>query len=426
MDKELTGPQSTGISGGLVISHPKLEEQFLERPISFTSYREMRADPTIALTRALNIAAVVSGEWTVEVKPDAPAGVEEFISDLMFPMREVILQVAMEGCIDFGWQPWEKIYYENDGIIGVRLKPLLQDITTIMVSLPHHHFAGFKQESLGLSGVDPVYVPLRKSLNIAFGVEGTNWYGRSILENARRVYNDWVESNTGARRYDKKIAGTHWVIYYPNGNTLFRGVMTPNPDIAIALMTDLESSGCVAIPSEMQQTKDGPVPRWKVELVSDRSARQSSFVPRLEYCDTRKVRAMISPERTTTEGKFGTKAEAGTHVEVALAVREQEHRCVTRHVNWYVVDDVLELNYGPRARGTAHLKAAPLVNTKLGFFRDIYRQIIEDDRGFKREVERLDVGSLRDAVGLTTADIPEPFEEVEPSKPVDAIVRRGD
>ena len=127
--------------------------------------------------RSLILAPVLASEWSVEAD-DAPKGAEELINEVIIPMREHIQQTAFNGCIDFGWQPYEKVIDDSrsDWVIG-KLKPLLQDITDILVDEKTGAFLGFRQEEVDLD--------LEESLLVNFEVEGTDWYGRSQYESVR-------------------------------------------------------------------------------------------------------------------------------------------------------------------------------------------------------------------------------------------------
>ena len=312
----------------------------------------------------------------------------------------------MFGTVDFGWQPFEKVFAtEGNRIVLKKLKPLLHDITDIMIDAGTGAFMGFRQDPPQGTAIN---LDLENSLLAAARVEGTNWYGRSLMENVRLVAQMWTESNIGARRYDKKVAGSHFVVYYPVGTGHINGVEKANYLIATELLDALEGSGSITIPltvSNLVEKLDQEAGSlsWRIEILEDKSTgggRQEGFITRLKYLDSLLVRALIMPERAILEGQFGTKAEAGAHQDLALTYLEMQHRNITRIMNWHGADQLLVLNFGEKARGRVFLEPSPLADEAMGFVREIYKKLLDNPAGFVQEYETLDTGALKESVGL--------------------------
>lgn len=395
-----------------------------EMPATYATYRAMRKHPTIAIIRALTIAPTVANEWSTKAREDATDEMVIFVEGCFFPVRSQLMEQALLGGGDFGWQPWEKILdIRNGKMTLVKLKPLLHDITTILIEKKTGAFAGFKQNQFEL--------PLENSFLIPWRVEGTYWYGSSLLENCRTAYNDWVVCNVGAAKYDRKVAGAHFVVEYPIGETITDGGTTDNYDIAVTILRALESDQAgVLIPREVDQhveklneAKSG----WSITILADASPKQITFIPRQEYLDVLMVRGYLWPERGILEGKFGTKAEAGEHVGLALKNSELMDRHVTRHVNWHLVDQLLALNFGESARGAVQLVSAPLVDEKLEFLRTVLEKYLADPAGFADMMNRLDIEALLDKLEVPrNLDVKEPKIEEEIVKAVHRMVRGDD
>lgn len=370
-------------------------------PKSYATYRTIRKDPTVALARALSMAPVIAAEWGVESAKDINPDWVDLIDQIYMPMREPLLDSAMSGGIDFGWQGFEQVFDLRDGQTHlVKLKPLLQDMTDILVDAANGAFAGYKQEQ--------VTVPVENCLHVPFRYEGTDWTGNSLLENVRGSYNSWVKVSDGARRYDEKVAGSHWIIYYPYGSSVFDGVLTENKVIARGILNTLESSGGVTIPrsvveqiEEMHKEELG----WKIELLGDGVPKQYSFTARLEYLDKLKVRGLLMPERAILEGKFGTKAEAGQHADLALTQMELTHRHITRFVNWHSVNRILVQNFGEEAENKVWLTTAPLSEDKLAFVREVYIEFLKSKVTVPTEHIALDIETVRKTLGLPTSGV---------------------
>jgi len=307
----------------------------------------------------------------------------------------------MAGCIDFGWQPFEVVWRAVDGRIEIdKFKPLLQDFTIVLIDLQTGAFAGYKQQTA--LNAAPIILPKENCLHIALGVEGTQWYGSPLLENAREIQNKWIAADYTASVYDKKIAGSHFIIHYPPGTSKVNDKDVDNGVIAAELLKALEGSGSASVPrmvapwmGELGADETG----WKIEILEDSGGRQPQFVDREKYLDTLKVRALLTPERAILEGEFGTKAEASVHGDIAIMITQIRDRQIVQSLN-EVVDRFLVLNYGEQMRGKVWLESAPLVNEKLQMLKTVYASILTNPQGFAEEFDQIDTDSLKDLIGI--------------------------
>lgn len=370
-------------------------------PASYDTYRKIRKHPTVALARAVAVAPIVAAEWSVESDDGVPDEWVGMVKDQFLPIRQPLIEAAVLGGIDFGYQGFEKVFRHEAGLFKIgKFKPLLQDITEIQIVQDTGAFAGFKQNDVEL--------PVEKSLLFSFRVEGTQWHGEPLLENARETYNQWYDANAGASRYDRKVAGSHFIVYYPEGKCRDQnGSEVDNAEMARTILAGLESSGSVAIPDDVARYVEGlntDHHGWRIELLSDGTGRQPTFIDRLRYLDTMLCRAVLVPERAVLEGQHGTLAEAGTHADFALTSAELTHQYVTRIVNWHAVDQVLALNFGEEAMGKVRLAASPLVDTKLEFLRQVYTAVLTNPNGFLEEFGLIDTDALKDSLGVPRSE----------------------
>jgi hypothetical protein len=409
--KETTSPQIFTSQMGL--SRPELPKIY---PANwYSTVREMRKDPTISLIRDLVISPILSSEWSVGHKSNAPNGAVAFIQDNIFDFREYILEHSLNGILDFGWQVFEKVWIVNDKseVVPDKIKPLLQDITQILVNKNTGEYLGtiqfqhlnknFQSVPIGedaVFGVSPLKAHETILCNIQ--VEGTNWYGRPLMLNEIIPYNGWKTVNDSADRYDRKIAGSHWVIYYPLGESNLNGQMTDNYLIAQELIRGLESSGAMAVPKHIDETiqelkADSPN-AWEIDLLSDQSNQQANFIDRLAYYDALKARALGFPERSVFQGKFGTKAEAETHSDLAIVISDQRHANLTQQISYQLVNDLLRYNYGREAIGSVFLKAAPIADDLRKFLREVFLKLLQSDP--QTALERINGQEVRERLGL--------------------------
>lgn len=433
---ELTTGQ-TGILYGLpqapvvMVTDPTVTNLYRKYTTPYDTYRRIRKDPTIALCRAVIAGPLLSSTWTVETATGVHPGIKRFIEAQFLKRRFRIEETAIYGCIDFGWQGYEKVFETVDfnmaddeiedpprmeKLIGLRkLKPLLQDMTAIKVYLYNGDFAGFQQ------GIVFIEAP-KKAVLLNFRVEGTMWHGNPLLEDAKASVDRWDVIEEGAGRYDKKIAGSHFVVYYPPGKSKINGVEVDNSQVASAIVAALEASGNITVPSQLLSFVEGVEnsaenQAWKIEFISDNGARQASFVERLRYEDSCKCRAMHIPERAILEGQFGTKAEAEGHGDVLTVLLENIDYRITEQINTQCVDHLLQLNWGKDMIGKVWLKSAPLSDDKIAYVRQVLGSLMGQQAGFTEIFPALDYDSLIDLCDLPKVPKDEREAQEPPQQP---------
>jgi len=371
-------------------------------PVSATQYRVIRKHPTVSLVRQYLAAPILAGSWSVDADEDAPDEAVDLIQKHVLPLRYDYLMDSIFGTVDWGWQAFEKIYEYKDGsIVITKLKPLLQDLTTILVLNDTGAFAGVRQDYPRL-----VTLLTDKVLLVSCRVEGTNWYGTSLLENVRGAYDNWKDVNDSASRFDRKIAGAHWVVHYPPGKSDFRGVRNvDNGEIADIVIAALESSGSIRVPNSLanfvdeMNTKAGAT-QWIIDIKESSPGQTSGFVDRLKYCDTQMVRSFHMPERVLLETEFGTKADAGTHKDLAVTNLELLDGQFSSAINTQLVDQLLALNFGPEMMGKVRIKPSPLVDVTALMLERMYTQILANPQGFVEEAGNVDWDAVKDRLDI--------------------------
>lgn len=359
----------------------------------YKKVREMRRDPTISLVRQLIMAPVLASAWSFVETEDAPEGAVDYIRDNMNELKFEVLRTSLMGCVDFGWQGYEKVFkVGNDGQTYIhKLKPLLQDITEIRIDEDNGSYNGLKQDQIILEGPE--------TLAVAFDIEGTDWYGYPTMKIVEKAYDWWNDANESATRYDTKVAGSHWVVHYPMGESEYNGETVSNATIAKNILNTLEASGRIMVPQVFQEFIDGqPIDSWKIELIE--AAGGSSFSDRLAYLDTLKVRAFGFPERSILEGQFGTKAEAGEHGDFAITNLELRHLTLVNFYNKHCVDHLLRLNWGPDFEGTVKIVPSALADEEKAYLKSLYQSIITNPEGFLQEIDQIDLPAIRDRLGI--------------------------
>jgi hypothetical protein len=398
---EVTGPQTsvTITEDGLLEGQPTAA--------TLKDYRAMRKDPTIALARWLVTAPVVASGWSVEATKDAPEGAKDLIEKYFLPIRMHLLRTVMYNLIDYGWSPFEKVLEaRNDGlIVPKKLKPLLHDITDILVFVDTGAFAGFENGEEDKA----VKLELPSALLYSFEPEGTNWYGTAALENVRGPWKESNDCNAAASRYDRKLAGSQLIVKYPIGVSPYNGTDTDNQQVAAAIVNKWQSSGAVSVPNLPENAKDG---KWEFDMLTDGGAGKGAYVERLNYLDKLKVRGLGLPERSVLEGQFGTKAEAEEHGDFAIVNLELRHLDVVQTTNWHFVNQVLRLNYGEQYENTVFLRPTPITDKSRKFLRELYGRLIADPNGMLLESTKVDIKAIREQLGIPSLETGDPLEEI--------------
>lgn len=375
--------------------------------------RKMRKQPTISLARQLVVAPVLAAQWNYIATDEAPEDAKDFIKKQLSPYRMNLLRTSFQGYIDFGWQPYEKVFKVcKDKKIGIKkLKPLLQWLTTILINPDNGEYKGLKQEAYNTPQEVELSVP--ETLLISLDIEGTDWYGHSIFETTEGAFDQYENARKGADRYDRKIAGSHWVIHYPPGEVLYNGTEQSTDVVANDILRKLEASGTIAVPrvleayvDEMNKAENA----WKVELLSDVSSATSNFIERLKYLDNLIVRTFGVPERAVLEGQFGTKAEAQSHGDAAVINMDMRHRLAVVTYNQHLVNHLLRLNWGEEAEDTVYIEPAPLDQSQRKLLSTIYDRILQSPETSAEEVGSIDTETLKSELGIPFFDA---YEEVQ-------------
>ena len=396
--RKLIGASGLGPLGGPASLAPRLAA-------GYETYRRMRRDPTIALARALAVAPVVAGKWTVEADADVPQEVRGWIDKQFLTVREPLLETILKhGYVDFGHQGFELVWDLDAGgrQYIARFKPLLPDITEILID-DHGGLAGLRQQDVELTGTSAMLV--------SFGGEGSNLYGEPLLENVRECWNDWRKANEVAARYDRKIAGAYLVLHYPSfGQGIDQnGAKLDNVYLAQRILDKLEAASGVAIgdvPSELApvRTPTRPPGVWRSKAAPAASSRVLSIGSATSTAS--RSAACCCPSGPFSKASTARWPNRSRQGDLALLQAELVHHHLTREINRQAVDPVLEANWGPAYRGKVRLEAAPLSDANQGFLRQLVTQVLADPRDFADLFHRADWSAIFDAVGLPQTKAP--------------------
>jgi hypothetical protein len=121
----------------------------------------------------------------------------------------------------------------------------------------------------------------------------------------------------------------------------------------------------------------------------------------LEYYDALIFRGWVRPERVGLESIHGSKADAETHTNTATLDSELIDRDIAEAVTRGVLDELLALNFGQRARGAVVIEPAPIEADSLGVLRGVLTSLLNKDE--PAASSQIDLAALLDQLSVPRA-----------------------
>lgn len=403
---EQTGPQRKvtvgGVAGyfggGLGVLKPP--------PGTFAIYRSMRENPTIALARIAATVPIRIAGFAVTNKDGTPEDRVAFIKEQMTGLWDTLIR-DMLYALDYGFQAFEKVWQTTNGQWTYRkLKPLTPDFTQALVDKKTGTLDGLKN--------DRTILPIQNIFWYTYDSEGTNPYGRSRHDNIRKyAWHPWTLLAEKELQYGSKIAGVIPIIEYPEGNSEDAdGAIKDNFDLAKSVLASLGSGKGVAMPN-VYSAWAGDLARngvdleklkaWHITFLETKGNHAEGFVKMLRHLESLMLRGWIVPERAVTEGQSGTKAEAQTHGQLAIAMADLVYQDMIRYINWHLINPLLIYNYGVEAQNTVWIERPGLDPAIADFLRTMLVKVLGAPGNVDLFLDLLDVEAIIDNLGLPKA-----------------------
>jgi len=380
----------------------------------------MRANPTLGLARAVANIPIRTAKWGIQSDDDVPDEIEQFIKDQIDYIWPGLMQYILDAR-DYGFQAFEKVYgYEDGRYVLRKLKALIPDKTLVQVDKETGAFRGLKQEG--------VVLPETNVFWYTYQGDPGNYYGRSQFENSRATaWKMWQEITSKALFYVGKIAGVLPVVHYPVGESLdASGSTQSNFDIATAILAKLGSGHGIATPNELPPwaqdlARSGIDPTalmsWRVSFLETKGQHATGLTTMLRYWDSCLMRSWLVPERAAVEGQYGTKAEASVHQDLSLSLAELVFEDILRHVNWYIVNPLLLINFGPQYEDKVKVIMSGLTATAKAFLQKVLAQVLSAPSNIDLLQLWLDIDVVLDSLGVPKAQENVNELEIEPRPP---------
>jgi hypothetical protein len=414
---ELTAAQSVRPNlGGIPSSSAAgLPGFFAAAPGTYQTYRQISAHPTNALVRGIVAAPIVANSWRwKKCRSEVPEEWVNFAREVLGPLRQSLVRNALRA-LEFGWAGFEKIWQVQNGRrVLKRLKPLLWDCTSILVD-DHGNPAGLLNRPTpstgsGQVGSAPVVLSRAKYFLYSYDGEAANPYGRSRHENIRQAWSESEQIRQRLAQYMKKVSGIVVQLHYPEGTSRdAAGAERPNQWLGQQVLDSVSAGRSVMFPNGFASSND---PRLAYELagkspwqLSTLEAQGADHAPGmklvLEYYDALIFRGWLRPERVGLESIHGSKADAETHTNTATLDCELIDRDIADAVTRDVVDELLVLNFGQKARGAVAIDPAPIEADSLGVLRGVLNSLLMKNEG--EAANKIDVGALLDQLSVPRA-----------------------
>jgi hypothetical protein len=395
MADNLAGFSTTGIPG---FGRPE--------PGTFATYRRISAHPTVALVMKIVTAPIVANTWGWSKKPGVDDAVLAFVKDTMEPLRTTIVNDALRALV-YGFAAFEKVWEtHNERVVLARLKPLLPEITQIVVD-PHGNFRGLRNQPPGSA---PRTISAGKAFLYTNDGEYGNLYGRSRHENIRIVWSQAMQTAERTAQYQKKVAGVIAQLHYPEGTSRdAAGVERSNDVIAQQILEAVSMGRSVRFPNLFASIED---PTAAADLAGKSQWVLSQFdlggtdyspglLNALAYYDKLLFRGWLRPERVGLDTQHGSRADAQQHSETSAVDSELIDKDFASAFNTGVIDDLLTLNFGPAARGSVFVQPSPINDIKSQTVRAVLAALLANNQTAESVANRIDVEAL-----LADLDVP--------------------
>lgn len=342
--------------GGLLGTINQNSSQGVYNPdeIPFEIYEKMARDPQIALGLALLTLPIIARPWSFECNDRK---IQIFMHHIFEKHIRKILKYLLTS-LKYGYSVNEKVFQrvnmkiediDEDGkktvlfngkvITYKKIKSLHPSSVNVMMD-NKDNLNGFVQ----FTSKSPfIRIPKSKALWFANDNEFGNWYGKSRLKNIYKVWY-WGEllQQFMLRYFERKGSPTTIVFAPPGESVDSSGNRVSNLDVAARIGRMVTENSVVTLPSAF---KDGNKMWDMVHLQDDK--RGEMFVEALNFIDVKKLRGLLIPERTLTQGESGSFSMASAHTDVFWLQEEGLISDLEDVVNEQLVEPILQLNFAP-------------------------------------------------------------------------------
>lgn len=393
---------------------------------SYATYRFMLDHPKIRHVRHQVMAPILSNVWAWEARKGTPEPWVEFAKNYFPPLR---LAAYTEGlrALDYGHYKFEQVWAVEEGrYVVTKLKPLAVDTTSIYVDTTGE-FAG-----LGWGGSSDKVLDRRKSFLYTYDGEAGELYGRSRLENIRTTaWRDWLDCATQIMWLAYKICGKLAIITTPSG--MYKGAngeLKSWRDAAAAVgkaLASPQSSGAVWFPTAAlpDNASKENLDLLKIALVNidvkdfgNHAPALEGLLARMRYDEEGMSAGYLRSPRTNMESEHGSRADSEQHTDTETIDCELLDLWFAEAFRTQVIDNVMTLNFGNKAKGAIRCVPAKLRDSNKEADYLIINGIMADPEIRPQYLEQIDQTAIAkrrgypiEKDGTIDLEAPEPGEE---------------
>jgi hypothetical protein len=389
-------------------------------PATYETYRLMLSHPTIALSWLVTIAPAITTRWSFETNQEIapPDDAIECVKNAVDRIKHDLAKNLIRAVV-YGFQAGELIWGKDakGRTTPTRVKWLLPDFTTFDVDA--------KGE---LSALVNGNVRLAKGEFVLWSHdrEGSNYFGRSRLENARRSWSNYLAAEDRLAMLETKTSGIIPKVGYPPDGRLPDGKM---PDIeqsnyakAIRVAQGMaagkpvvyQNLGGMQVSTPEQLAALADKSMWSAETIDmgNTGPAQSALIERLRMLDANLCRAMLKPERSVIEAsQSGSRADSESHGDINDFDTDQLNSEIASVVNEFIVDEILEQNYGPQFRGGVRVQPKEIVDEQRIVDKSLLQAILSGKSTMAEVFRRIDMDAFCERNGITIKADAEPWGE---------------
>lgn len=383
---------------------------------SFATYRFMLQHPRIRHARAQVFAPILSNDWGWQKRKDFPEEQYRYVLEMLAPQRLRVMGDALRA-LDYGRAGFELVWEPDAGRLRAESKPLAVDSTKVVVDKASGKFAGLRY---GDKPDEWLKVADRKCWLFTYDGEAGDLNGRSRLENLRATaWRDWIDAASDLARLGAKASGTMGILYTPSGSFKDSNNNTYSwSDVAAEVLPAAKRGDMIHLrhfgPStlaagaqNMEQLLNlikASAVRLEMVNFGDKGGEIASTLERMRHDEDLMFAGYLRSSRTGMQSEHGSRADAEQHTDTDTTDLELIDLWIADAFNRGVVDEVLAVNFGEKARGAVWVKPAKLRDVNRAVDLKVIDAILADPELRGLYVEQLDVDAITMRQGLPKAD----------------------
>jgi len=376
-------------------------------PSSIHTWRKMRGNPTIALSRVAATSPILLQNLSIVSKNDAREEVITYAQDYIKPLMPGLIKDLLLA-LDYGFSAFELVdKFTPEGLIAPRrIKYLEPSLTSILQDFGGH-FVGLAQGS--------VVIGSDKALLFTYDREADNLQGRPRNETVRLAWSQWCDLVDMEGVYLKRVSNILPIVHYPSDESFedAEGNMMTAFEAAQLVVKDLCDLRGVVLPSapigkQAQALINAGIDPaqlkpWALDYSEPQGNNAASLASAIKAKEVQMVRGWLLPERSILEGNNGTLAESVQHTRLGLESTQILMNDIMGTLN-SLLDRYLAINFGESETDTVDFGLMHVSEQTINLMSELVKGVMESDDRLTSLGRILDINAMADALGLPKAE----------------------